>query len=96
MIAHVSSLDRSLGGFGVATPRKRQERVGDFVEHSGFNLFQGDAQTVRAIAAFADAVVIGSRIVEEIEQAKPEEAAGRVQALLEMFRGALEARTVAA
>ena len=55
-----------------------------------------DPQTARAIAAFADAVVIGSRIVEEIEQAKPEEAAGRVRALAAQFRGALEARTVAA
>ena len=55
-----------------------------------------DAQTARAIGAFADAVVVGSRIVEEIEGAKPEEAAGRVQALLAQFRGALEARTVAA
>jgi tryptophan synthase alpha chain len=55
-----------------------------------------DAQTARAIAAFADAVVIGSRIVEEIEQSKPEEAAGRVQALLAQIRAALETRTVAA
>ena len=56
-----------------------------------------DPQTARAIAAFADAVVIGSRIVEEIEQsARPEEAPGRVQALLARFRDSLEARTVAA
>jgi tryptophan synthase alpha chain len=50
-----------------------------------------DPQTASAIASFADAVVIGSRIVEEIEHAAPDEAAGRAGALLAQFRAAVAA-----
>jgi len=50
-----------------------------------------DPETARAIAAFADAVVIGSRIVEEIEHSQPAEAPARAGALLARFRHAIDA-----
>lgn len=50
-----------------------------------------DPETARAIARFADAVVIGSRLVEEIERAEPDQAAAKAGAALAAFRAALEA-----
>ena len=50
-----------------------------------------DPQTAARIATFADAVVIGSRIVEAIESAAtPEEAPVRAGALLARFRAAID------
>jgi tryptophan synthase alpha chain len=49
-----------------------------------------DPQTARAIARFADAVVVGSRIVEEIERAAPEEAAAMAGAVLAQFRAGVD------
>jgi tryptophan synthase alpha chain len=50
-----------------------------------------DAESARAIGRIADAVVIGSRIIQEIEAAGPGEAVARVQALLRPIRAALDA-----
>ena len=50
-----------------------------------------DPQTARAIARFADAVVIGSRIVEEIERAEPGQAAAKAGAVLAEFRAGVDA-----
>jgi tryptophan synthase alpha chain len=50
-----------------------------------------DADSARRVAASADAVVIGSRIIEEIEAGKPEDAAMRVKAFLKPIRQALDA-----
>jgi len=50
-----------------------------------------DPQTARAIARVADAVVIGSRIVEEIERADPAQAAARAGAVLAEFRAGVDA-----
>ena len=50
-----------------------------------------DAASAQAIAAHADAVVIGSRIIEEIEQAPPGEAAARAGQWLAGIRTALDA-----
>jgi tryptophan synthase alpha chain len=50
-----------------------------------------EPQTARAIAGFADAVIIGSRIVEEIERARPEEAAAKAGAVLAEFRAGIDA-----
>ncbi len=50
-----------------------------------------DPQTARAIARFADAVVIGSRIVEEIERAEPGTAAACAGAVLAEFRAGIDA-----
>ena len=49
-----------------------------------------DATSARAIAAHADAIVIGSRIIEEIEQAPPGEAAVRAGRWLAGIRQALD------
>ena len=51
-----------------------------------------DARSARAIAAHADAIVIGSRIITEIEQAPPGEAAARAGAFVASIRSALDAR----
>jgi tryptophan synthase alpha chain len=50
-----------------------------------------DPLTAGVIAGFADAVVIGSRVVEEIERSAPDEAAANAGALLAQFRAAIEA-----
>ena len=49
-----------------------------------------DAESARAIAQIADAVIIGSRIVQEIEMAGPEHAVARVKALVQPIRRALD------
>ena len=52
-----------------------------------------DAASAQAVAAHADAVVIGSRIIEEIESGLPAEAAARAGAWLKNIRQALDAMT---
>ena len=49
-----------------------------------------DADTAREIAKHADAVVIGSRIIEEIENSPREAAPARVAAFLRTIRAALD------
>jgi tryptophan synthase alpha chain len=49
-----------------------------------------DAESARAIAKFSDAVIIGTRIVQEIESAGAEHAVARVKALLVPIRKALD------
>ena len=50
-----------------------------------------DAASARAVAVHADAVVIGSRIIEEIESGPPAEAPARAGAWLAVIRAALDA-----
>jgi len=50
-----------------------------------------DGQTAARIAALADGVVVGSRIIEEVEQSSPDEAPRRVTALLADIRQAMDA-----
>jgi tryptophan synthase alpha chain len=50
-----------------------------------------DAESARRVAESADAVVIGSRIIQEIEAAGPEAAVARVKAFLKPIRQALDA-----
>jgi len=50
-----------------------------------------DAESARRVAATADAVVIGSRIIQEIEGGRPEEAVRRVKNFLKPNRQALDA-----
>ncbi|MFH1870331.1 MAG: tryptophan synthase subunit alpha [Pseudomonadota bacterium] len=52
-----------------------------------------DGATAARIAAVADAVVIGSRIIEEIESAPIGEAPARVQVFLSRIRAAMDAVT---
>ena len=49
-----------------------------------------DAETARAIAGVSDAVVIGSRLVQEIESSKPEEVNARITTLLRGIREAMD------
>jgi tryptophan synthase alpha chain len=49
-----------------------------------------DADSARRIAQTADAVVIGSRIIQEIEAGSPEQAVARVKAFLKPIRQALD------
>ena len=53
-----------------------------------------DADSACRVAQTADAVVIGSRIIQEIEAAGPEHAVARVKALLKPVREALDAQVV--
>lgn len=50
-----------------------------------------DAESARRVAQSADAVVIGSRIIQEIEAAGPEHVLARVSAFLKPIRKALDA-----
>ena len=50
-----------------------------------------DAATAARIAGLADAVVIGSRIIEEIEQSSQAEAPARVTAFIRGVREAMDA-----
>jgi len=50
-----------------------------------------DAASAQAIATHADAIVIGTRIIQEIEGAPPSEAAARAGAWLGTIRVALDA-----
>jgi len=50
-----------------------------------------DAAGAQAIAAHADAVVIGSRIIQEIEAGTPDQAAPRAAAWLATIRSAIDA-----
>src|SRR5262252_8778472 len=50
-----------------------------------------DGETARAVARVADAVVIGSRIIQEIEQATPETCVEKGAAFLKQIRGAMDA-----
>ncbi|MBL0124015.1 MAG: tryptophan synthase subunit alpha [Betaproteobacteria bacterium] len=49
-----------------------------------------DAETARRIAVFADAVVIGSRLIQELETGTPETAIPRVAALVKGIREAMD------
>ncbi len=54
-----------------------------------------DAATAKRVAACADAVVIGSRIVQEIAQSPSGEIAARVEHLVREFRAAIDSRELA-
>lgn len=49
-----------------------------------------DGETARAVAELSDAVVIGSRLVEEIEQSDPDNVVARASALISEIRQALD------
>jgi tryptophan synthase alpha chain len=49
-----------------------------------------DGKTARAVSDLSDAVVIGSRLVQEIEDAAPGEAAARASAVIRDIRQALD------
>lgn len=50
-----------------------------------------DGETARRVADVADAVIIGSRIIQEMEKSAPDAATKNVQALLQSIRSAMDA-----
>lgn len=71
------------------------ERIPVIREQTGLPVGVGfgirDAATAARIAAFADAVVVGSRIIEEIEQSTPATACDRVRLLVADIRRGMDA-----
>jgi tryptophan synthase alpha chain len=51
-----------------------------------------DAATAKSVAAVADAVVIGSRIIQELENTPKEQGQAAVRAFVAGIREALDAR----
>jgi tryptophan synthase alpha chain len=49
-----------------------------------------DGETARAVAKLSDAVVIGSRLVQEIETSPPEQVVGNIRALVGGIRRAMD------
>ncbi len=49
-----------------------------------------DAETARRVAGVADAVIIGSRLVQEIEASRPDELASRVTAFMRGIRAGMD------
>lgn len=54
-----------------------------------------DGPTAARVAAFADAVIIGSRLIEVLEEGEPQAAAARVGSLLASIRKAMDVQTSA-
>lgn len=70
------------------------ERLPSIREQTGLPVGVGfgirNAETARRIAGFADAVVVGSRIIEEIERSTPETACANVKALVADLRRGMD------
>ena len=49
-----------------------------------------DAQTAKAVASVSDAVVIGSRIIQELENTPKDKAVAAVQEFLSGIRAAID------
>ena len=69
-------------------------RVTDVPVGVGFGI--RDAASAQAVAALADAVVIGSRIIQEIEASSGEQAVAAVETFVAGIRAAIDARPVQA
>ena len=71
------------------------QRIPQIREKTGLPVGVGfgirDAATAGRIAAFADAVVVGSRIIEEIEKSTPDTACANVKALVSDIRRGIDA-----
>ena len=74
---------------GVAAHMPKIRAATDLPIGVGFGI--RDAESARRVAQTADAVVIGSRIIQEIEAAGAGEAVARVKALVRPIREALDA-----
>jgi tryptophan synthase alpha chain len=70
------------------------ERVPEIRARTGVPVGVGfgirDAATAAAVAAVADAVVVGSRIIEEIERSAPEQVCARVAGLMADIRHGID------
>jgi tryptophan synthase alpha chain len=85
------------GNIDIADVSRRIEHIRAHVKLPigvGFGI--RDAATAKAIASVADGVVIGSRIIQEMENAPLEEAVGVAHAFVANIRLALDERSAAA
>jgi tryptophan synthase alpha chain len=79
------------GGIDFAEVGRQLERIRESAKVPvgvGFGI--RDGQTARALSQLADAVVVGSRIVEEIEAAAAGQVPARVGELIRQFRQAMD------
>jgi tryptophan synthase alpha chain len=87
---------KGVTGSGAIDTDDVARRVGAIREHVKLPIGVGfgirDGATARAVAEVADAVVIGSRIIQEIENAPPGQAVDAVRAFTATIRTALDAR----
>jgi tryptophan synthase alpha chain len=79
---------KSADAADIASQLPRLRAASDLPIGVGFGI--KDAESALAISKSADAVIIGTRIVQEIENAGPEHAVARVKALLLPIRKALD------
>ncbi len=85
------------GNIDIADVSRRLEHIRAHVKLPigvGFGI--RDAATAKAIASVADGVVIGSRIIQEMENAPLDEAVGVAHAFVASIRAALDERSTAA
>ena len=86
---------KGVTGAGHIDTAQVAERIAAIRQHVSLPIGVGfgirDAATAKALAGVADAVVIGSRIIQEIEAAEPEQAPAAVQAFVAGIREALDA-----
>ena len=87
---------KGVTGAGHLDTREVARKVAEIRRHIALPVGVGfgirDAASARAIAAHADAIVIGSRIITEIEHGAVGEAASRAGAFVAAIRRALDAR----
>lgn len=85
---------KGVTGAGNIDTAQVAERIAAIRQHVSLPIGVGfgirDAATAKAVANVADAVVIGSRIIQEIEASEPEQAPAAVQAFVAGIRQALD------
>jgi tryptophan synthase alpha chain len=85
---------KGVTGAGHIDTAQVAERIAAIRRHVSLPIGVGfgirDAATAKALAGVADAVVIGSRIIQEIEASEPEKAPAAVQAFVAGIRQALD------
>ncbi len=85
---------KGVTGAGNIDTAQVAERIAEIRKHVSLPIGVGfgirDAATAKALAGVADAVVIGSRIIQEIEASEPEQAPAAVQAFVAGIRKALD------
>lgn len=86
---------KGVTGVGAVNFDEVRDRVARIRDRVGLPIGVGfgirDAESARRVGEFADAVVVGSRIIEEIENSPVEEVAARVTTLVRGLRDALDA-----
>lgn len=85
---------KGVTGAGHLDTREVAQKLDEIRRHVSLPVGVGfgirDAQSARSIARHAEAIVIGSRIITEIEQAAPGQAASRAAAFVATIREALD------